>query len=121
MAERRPKKGKPEQAPAAPAASVAAHPRAQPHVTSARGWGGLAGFGLAAAMSWSAGIPLADVLLRALVGGVAGFLLAWYGAVTVWSHLVVAEIRAAHREAEEAAEHAARARGGVAEDAPAVR
>jgi hypothetical protein len=40
--------------------------------------------------------------------------------VTVWSHLVVAEIRAAHREAEAAAERAAQPRERAAEDALAT-
>jgi hypothetical protein len=57
----------------------------------------------------------------ALAGSIAaGYLLAWYCAVTVWSHLVVAEIRAAHREADAAAERAAQPCERAAEDALAT-
>jgi hypothetical protein len=75
--------------------SVAGHPRARVQVRRAKGWGGLAGFGLAAYLSTQAGVPLADAGLRALAAGVAGYIIAWACAVTVWRHLVIAELRAA--------------------------
>jgi hypothetical protein len=78
--------------------SVAAHPRARQQVRRAKGWGGLAGFGLAAYLSHKAGIPFSQLGFRALVAGVAGYLLAWACAVTVWRHLVLAELRAAHEQ-----------------------
>jgi hypothetical protein len=85
-------KGK-KDAEAAPGASVAGHPRAAQSVRRAKGFGGLAGFALALALSHSAGITHAQMLERALIAGVAGYLLAWACAVTVWRHLVTAEIR----------------------------
>ena len=88
------KKGKGEAA-AGSGPSVAAHPRASYQVRRAKGWGGLAGFGIAAYLSHQAGVPLVDLGLRALVAGVAGYMLAWACAVTVWRHLVLAELRAA--------------------------
>ena len=33
--------------------------------------------------------------MRALVAGIVGYMLAWMCAVTVWRHLVLAELRAA--------------------------
>jgi hypothetical protein len=75
--------------------SVAGHPRARAQVRRAKGWGGLAGFGIAAYLSMKAGVPAADAGLRALAAGVAGYMLAWACAVTVWRHLVIAELRAA--------------------------
>ena len=61
--------------------SVANHPRARAQIRMAKGWGGLIGFVIAG--------------LRALAAGVAGYVVAWGCAVTVWRHLVVAELRAA--------------------------
>jgi hypothetical protein len=75
--------------------SVAAHPRASYQVRRAKGWGGIAGFALAAYLSYKAGVPTFDLGLRALIAGILGYLLAWGCAVTVWRHLVLAELRAA--------------------------
>lgn len=89
--------------------SVANHPRAGAQVARAKAWGGLVGFALVGLLSWRAGAPVADVLLRALAGGVVGYVATWAAAVLVWRHLVVAELRAvrAHRAAEVARRAAA--------------
>jgi hypothetical protein len=76
--------------------SIAAHPRASYQVRRAKGWGGLAGFALAGYLSYKTGVPTVDVGLRAIVAGIVGYMLAWACAVTVWRHLVLAEMRAAH-------------------------
>jgi hypothetical protein len=83
-------------------ASVASHPRARASVRRAKGWGGLIGFGIAAFLSFKAGVPAPDAGLRALGAGLVGYILAWACAVAVWRHLVVAEMRAAY---ERAAQH----------------
>jgi hypothetical protein len=75
--------------------SVAAHPRAAAAVKRAKGFGGVGGFALAAYLSHKAGVPAAQVGARALAVGVAGYLVAWACSVTVWRHLVLAELRAA--------------------------
>ncbi len=75
--------------------SVAAHPRASYQVRRAKGWGGLIGFGLAAYVSYSAGVPMFDLGMRSLIAGIVGYMLAWACAVTIWRHLVLAELRAA--------------------------
>jgi hypothetical protein len=75
--------------------SIAAHPRASYQVRRAKGWGGIAGFALAAYLSYKAGVPTFDLGLRALIAGIVGYMLAWFCAVTVWRHLVLAELRAA--------------------------
>jgi hypothetical protein len=95
----------------AAAMSVANHPRAGAQVRRAKGWGGLAGFLLVAVLSWRAGAPVADTLLRAIAGGLVGYVAAWACAVAVWRHLVVAELRAVrrHRAAAAAARRAAAA------------
>ena len=75
-------------------ASIAAHPRASYQIRRAKGWGGLAGFGIAGYLSYKAGVPIFDVGLRAIAAGVVGYMVAWTCAVTVWRHLVLAELRA---------------------------
>jgi hypothetical protein len=75
--------------------SVANHPRARYQVRRAKGWGGIAGFGIAAYLGYQAGIPTFDIGERALAAGVVGYMLAWACAVSVWRHLVLAELRAA--------------------------
>jgi hypothetical protein len=74
--------------------SIAAHPRASYQVRRAKGWGGVAGFGIAAYLSYKAGVPTVDLGLRAIVAGMVGYMLAWACAVTVWRQLVLAELRA---------------------------
>jgi hypothetical protein len=80
---------------AAVAPSVANHPRARYQVRRAKGWGGIAGFAIAAYLGHQAGIPTFDVVERALAAGIVGYMLAWACAVTVWRHLVLAELKAA--------------------------
>jgi hypothetical protein len=74
--------------------SVANHPRARYQVRRAKGWGGIAGFAIAGYLSYKAGVPTFDVMMRALVAGIVGYMLAWMCAVSVWRHLVQAELRA---------------------------
>lgn len=82
-----------------PTLSVAASPRAAGSVRRAKSWGGLVGFGLVFLLSTRQGMPYADAGLRALVGGIVGFMTAWAGSVTVWRHLLRAQASAAARAA----------------------
>jgi hypothetical protein len=93
--------------------SIANHPRAGAQVARAKAWGGLAGFGLVTVLSLRAGVPTADALLRAILGGIVTYVAAWACAVAVWRHLVIAELRAVrrHRAAEVAARRAVAPRG----------
>ena len=75
--------------------SVAGHPRAAGAVKRAKGFGGVGGFALAAYLSYKAGVPKHLIAERALMVGIAGYLVAWACAVTVWRHLVLAELRSA--------------------------
>jgi hypothetical protein len=75
--------------------SVAGHPRAAAQVRRAKGFGGVTFFLITAYLSYRAQVPPDQVALRALIGGIGGYLLAWMCAVTVWRHLVLAELRAA--------------------------
>lgn len=112
--DKKPKKGAKKAARGKGAAnmpSVANHPRAGAQIARAKAWGGLAGFLLVGLLSMRAGVPLPDTLLRAIMGGIAVYVATWVGAVLVWRHLVVAELRAvrSHRAAEAAARRAAAA------------
>ncbi len=78
-----------------PYSSIATHPKARGAVRRAKGWGGIGGFAIAAALSLSASVPIDQVGLRALGAGVAGYMIAWWASVQVWRHLMVAEQRAA--------------------------
>ncbi|MDO8211388.1 hypothetical protein [Conexibacter sp. CPCC 206217] len=89
--------------------SVANHPRAGDQVKRAKGWAGLAGFALVAFVSWRGEVPVEDMLLRALAGGIVAYLVVWATAVAIWRHLVVTELEVVReqREEEEAARRAA--------------
>ncbi|HET8977515.1 MAG TPA: hypothetical protein VFN87_05105 [Solirubrobacteraceae bacterium] len=75
--------------------SIAGHPRAAAQVRRAKGLGGIGFFAIAAYLSFKAGVPADQVALRAVAVGIAGYMLAWACSVTVWRHLVLAELRAA--------------------------
>lgn len=74
--------------------SIASDPRARHSVRQAKAWVGLGGFGLALLLSLQAGVPLAIAGERALIAGVAGWLVGWGCAVMVWRALLIAELRA---------------------------
>jgi hypothetical protein len=92
--------------------SLADHPRAARGIRTARGAGGLVGFAVVAIGSWMHGSAVPDTLLRAVVGGVAGNMLAWFGAIVAWQHMLEGEAVATVRNA--AAERRARAERAAA-------
>jgi hypothetical protein len=75
--------------------SVAGHPRAAAQVRRAKGFGGISLFFITAYLSHKAAVPPDQVALRALVGGIAGYMFAWAASVSIARHLVLAELRAA--------------------------
>jgi len=81
--------------------SIASHPRAGASVQRIKGIGGLAGFGVAAGLSAKAGVPVDMLGERAILAGIAGYLLAWGCGLSVWRQLVIAEAKVAHELAEE--------------------
>jgi hypothetical protein len=83
------------------------HAGAQRLIRGAKGWAGLALFALALLLALRAQVPLPDALLRALVAGTAGMLLAWAAAIPVARQLVLAELEHHRRRLE--TEHAAAA------------
>jgi hypothetical protein len=80
---------------------LSAHPRATRQIEQARGWGGIGCFVLVALLGLASGVPPASVGLRALIAGVAGYVVCWFLAVMVWRHLAVAEEAAARAFAEQ--------------------
>jgi hypothetical protein len=74
------------------------HPRARHQISAAKGWAGLAGFALAGYASWHGGLPFFDTALRALLWGIAAYVVVWFCAVQVWRHLAVAEVRSAEKQ-----------------------
>jgi uncharacterized membrane protein YccC len=67
-------------------------PRASAGIARAKSLGGLAGFALAAFASYSHE-PAFTIAERALIGGIAGYLVAWAVALAVWRRIMKAETR----------------------------
>jgi hypothetical protein len=91
------------------AISVSAHPRAAYSIRRAKGWGGMVGMLLVGWLSYRAGVLPVDAALRALAGGIVGYVACWTIAVQVWRHLVIAEARAAAARVRQARSAAAEA------------
>ena len=66
--------------------------RAAAEIKRWKGIGGMSGFAVTALGAWMHGELLTSVLLRALIGGVAGYMIAWVAAVIVWRRIIRAEI-----------------------------
>jgi len=101
------KKGKAKSSQSNARTSVATHPRARTAVRRAKGWGGLAGFAVAAYASYGAHLPLVEALRNALAAGIIAYVLAWACAVAICRQLVRAELESVaerFRQAREAAE-----------------
>ncbi len=94
-------KGKSKAGGAGTGMSVASHPRAAASVRQAKGWGGIAAFGITAYVSLSHGVSPDVAGLRAIIAGIVGYVLAWGCGVMVWRHLMVAELRARVERARE--------------------
>jgi hypothetical protein len=85
-------------APSSGEIKLSEHPRARHHIRLAKGWAGLAGCAFAGYASWHGGAPFVDTALRALLWGVAAYVLVWFCAVQVWRQIAIAEVRAAEKE-----------------------
>jgi hypothetical protein len=88
-------------------------------VGRARAVGALVGFAIAFQICRGQGFPLADAVIRALVGAVGMSLVAWWSALLVLQALMRSAAAQANREALEAA--AAQAAAAQADPAPTGR
>jgi hypothetical protein len=77
--------------------ALSQHPRAKRHIILAKGWAGLGGCAFAGYVAWKSGLPFFDTVLRALLWGVASYLVVWFCALQVWRQLAIAEVRAAEK------------------------
>jgi hypothetical protein len=93
----KPNRGKAAAAGEGSGLSIAAHPRAARAVGRAKSWGGLVGFLVGGYLSLPTN-TLAGTGLHALIAGVACYVTVWAGAVFLWRHLVVAELRTRQHE-----------------------
>jgi hypothetical protein len=82
---------------------VASHPRAARSIRTLKGWGGLLCFLVTFWLSKKSGVPFYWCALRAVLGGMVGFVVVWACAVTTWRHLLVAQVEAARMAAMAAA------------------
>jgi hypothetical protein len=78
-----------------PRITLAEHPRAAGAIRRTKGRGGLAGFLIGSISVWAHGGALTSVLVRGLEAGIVGWLVCWFAAVTIWKHVINAELRAA--------------------------
>jgi hypothetical protein len=80
--------------------SIATHPQARHSVRRTKAWVGLAAFIVTALLSLKASVPVFQVGERALIAGVAGYLLSWWASMIIWRHLMLAEQKLAVEEIE---------------------
>ena len=76
---------------------LSAHPRAARAIPRIKSYGGIAGFALMAWLSHRSGTDFVHLALRALIGGLAAYVVTWAAAVYIWRQIVIAEIRAKAR------------------------
>jgi hypothetical protein len=101
---------------------LSAHPRAQRSIARTKAMGGLVGFVIGFWMASKTGLPAWDVGVRALVGGIAGYVLLWLAAVVVWRQYARAEFRAVEkRRRQRIAEYNARMEQIKADKAEALK
>jgi len=74
---------------------ISAHPRARRAVARSKAFGGLVGFLIGLWLGDRAGLPAWDAGVRALAGGIAGYVILWVASVQIWSQIIVGEYRAA--------------------------
>jgi hypothetical protein len=74
--------------------SLAEHPDAGPAIRRLKARAGLAAFAAVMAVGFMHGLPLVHALERALVGGIAAYVLTWWAALTIWTRLLRARARA---------------------------
>ena len=74
--------------------SLAEHPDAGPAIRRLKARAALAAFAAVGLVGLFKGIPLVHALERALIGGIAAYVLSWWAALTIWTRLLRARARA---------------------------
>jgi predicted lipid-binding transport protein (Tim44 family) len=96
MADKKKKKKNDKKTPhASDRITIKSHPRAAGSIRRTKARGGMIGFAIGALAAWMHGGLMASVVLHGLEGGVAGYLACWFAAVTIWRHVIYAELRQA--------------------------
>jgi hypothetical protein len=85
-------------------ATVSKHPRARRSIRTIKAWAALLTFIVVEYKCLKGGMTFDQSIVRALLAGIAAYVVAWVVAVIVWRQLVVAEIEAFRRKLIEAAE-----------------
>jgi hypothetical protein len=80
---------------------LSAHPRAQRAIARWKAFGGLIGFVIGLWLGSRAGLPAWDTGVRALGGGIAGYVTVWIAAVQIWRQVALAEYRMAEKRRSE--------------------
>ena len=75
--------------------------RAAASIPRWRAWGAIIGFAVALYFGNKASLPFVDLVLRAIVIGLAASLAVWAGAIAVWRQIIFAEIALHRKEAVE--------------------
>jgi hypothetical protein len=99
--------------------SISAHPRAKAGIRRARTRAAFGAFMLVLALNLVGDQDLFDALWRALLAGIVVNVIVWRGAIVVWRHIILAELRQAEerraerrREAQEQLEAQAAEQAG---------
>ena len=95
--EKKPAKGKSKAPQTTAEVRLAQHPRARRQIGLAKSYAGLGAFVFVAYSAYKGGAPFVDVAERALLWGIAAYVLVWALAVHVWRHIAVAEVKAAEK------------------------
>jgi hypothetical protein len=86
---------------------VSDHPVAARQIARARAWAAVVGFIVTFWLSRHAGLPFPESGARAIAVGLVCRVLAWAAVVSVWRQVIPAQIAAAYRRRELAAQQAA--------------
>lgn len=78
---------------------ISGHPRAMQSIARARAWGALIGFAVAVYFGHKAGLTFVGLVVRAILIGAAGYLVAWAGAQAIWRQIIFAELAARRKQA----------------------
>ena len=76
-----------------PLISIAEHPRARRSIRRTKAWAGLIGLVLVGLLSSRAGVEPFEAGVRALIAGIAFYLVAWMASVALWQKLVLHEAK----------------------------